>query len=440
MNELKAKLQELKDLYENKLITKDVYDKMCSHLVNEQQVHSASTMTMPQETTEKKPVVRNAAHRPYDKLRVGDVINDKYHIECLLGKGGVGSVYRAQHLLLGKDIAFKVLNSHGRRNPETQKRFISEVKMAMEFIHEHALQIRDYGETKEGLQYFTMDLSDGISLEKLIVQQGVLEEKRALNIARQVLSALKIAHEKSIIHRDLKPANILIEKRLGRDHALVLDFGIAKSISCEDAEMTGDRIIGTPKYMSPEQAGGESVDHRSDLFSVGIILYEMITGACPFNGKSVRDIVMAIMTQKPQAMTKLNPKISRGVNSLVNKSLRKDRRERFSCAADFIKAIDNALQKIDSRVVQNNKKPAKTESSKKSYSNISAKDLSLQSQIKAEIHKQDQQSKVWYRFFLRVVRPQVLLGKEIGFHALLFLDAFIVAIFVGIIYLLFFFL
>ena len=391
MSELKAKLRELKDLYDNDLITKDIYEKQCSALL---QVHSANTISMPQhnEVAAKSSVGTNAAHKPYEKLRVGDVIDDKYHIECLLGKGGVGSVYRAQHLLLGKDIAFKVLNSHTRRNPQTQKRFISEVKMAMEFTHEHALQIRDYGETADGVQYFTMDLSDGTSLDKLIRQQGAMEEKRALIIVRQILSAVKIAHEKSIIHRDLKPANILIENRFGRDHALVLDFGIAKSIASEDAEITGDRIIGTPKYMSPEQAAGKNVDHRSDLFSVGIILYEMTTGKSPFNGKSIRDIVMAIITKNPAPVTKLNPRISRELCAVIRKSLRKEPRERFGCADDFIKAIDKILHKINSGLMQNRKKPTKVPSSQKSYGNISTKDLNLQSQIRAEIQKQEQQT------------------------------------------------
>ena len=439
MSELKAKLRELKDLYDSDLITKEIYEKQCSVLLQGKQVHSANTVSMSQHDVVKSSVGTNAAHQPCEKLRVGDVIDDKYHIECLLGKGGVGSVYRAQHLLLGKDIAFKVLNSHTRRNPQTQKRFISEVKMAMEFTHEHALQIRDYGETAEGVQYFTMDLSEGTSLDKLIRQEGMMEEKRALNIARQILSVLKTAHEKSIIHRDLKPANILIENRFGRDHALVLDFGIAKSIASEDAEITGERIIGTPKYMSPEQAAGKSVDHRSDLFSVGMILYEMTTGSAPFNGKSIHEIVMAIMTKTPVAMTTLNPQISRELCSVVNKSLRKDCRERFACADDFIKAIDKVLHKINSGLIQNRKRSAKVGSSQKSYGNISSKDLNLQSQIKAEIHKQEQQNKIWYRFFLRIVKPHVSLGKEIGFHALLFLDLFIIIIFAVMIYLVLFF-
>ena len=274
-----------------------------------------------------------------------NIINQKYHIVSELGRGGLGVVYKVEHLLLSskKYFALKVLHPQLSQNDIFRKRFIREVEVAMEFAHEHAVQIRDFGETEAGCQYFTMDFSSGVSLRK-VIEDGALPERRAITIAKQVLSALQNAHAKGIVHRDLKPENILVEERFGKDHALVLDFGIAKIINDEgeNSKLTGESIIGTPSYMAPEQAGGEKVDNRTDLYALGIILYEMVTGKLPFSGNT-RQVIAAQMFTTATAPRLINGEVSEAVEAIILKAMAKAPEDRFATAEEFIAVIDQLL-------------------------------------------------------------------------------------------------
>lgn len=278
-------------------------------------------------------------------LETGTVINQKYKIVEILGKGGLGVVYKVEHLLLSnkKFFALKVLRPQLSQQAMFRKRFIREVEVAMEFAHEHAVQIRDFGETQQGSQYFTMDFSPGVPLRKIITTESPIPEARALKLARQVLSALQNAHAKGIVHRDLKPENILVENRFGKDHALVLDFGIAKILTPnENSNLTGQAVIGTPLYMSPEQACAEEVDKRTDIYALGVILYEMVTGKAPFKGNAMQ-IITAHLYQVPPTPSEIRTDIQPPLEKLILKAMAKKRADRFGSAEEFIQAIDEVL-------------------------------------------------------------------------------------------------
>ena len=277
--------------------------------------------------------------------RSGMVINQKYQIVELLGKGGMGVVYKVQHLLLGTDkfFALKVVKACYSRNSLFRERFLREVQIAMELSHEHILPIRDYGEIENGTQYFTMDFSNGVPLKVILKQQQRLSEPRALAIIKQVLSALKSAHQKGIIHRDLKPANIMIETRFDKDYVLLLDFGLAKILNA-NSDVTQE-FFGTFEYMSPEQASQQSLDQRSDLYSVGLILYEMLTGHLPFERNNPMAILMARVATPPPPAREFNPDISSGVENIIKKALQRDPENRFASAEEFSKAIE--LHQLD---------------------------------------------------------------------------------------------
>lgn len=298
------------------------------------------TKTSPQAKT--KAIVENEAII----LQIGDVINQKYKIASLLGKGGMGAVYKVEHLLLPhkKYFALKVLHPELSQTGTFRKRFLREVEMAMEFTHEHAVPIRDFGQTEQGHQYFTMDFSPGLPLKE-VIEKSALAEERALVITKQVLSALKNAHAKGIVHRDLKPANILIEDRAGQDHALVLDFGIAKAFSEEEnQQLTKDQqIVGTPHYMAPEQAQGGKVDTRTDIYALGVILYEMVTGQLPFSGNSGMDILVGHIYKPVPPPRQVKPGISVATERLILKALEKKPDDRFASTEEFIAAIEKIL-------------------------------------------------------------------------------------------------
>ncbi len=277
-------------------------------------------------------------------LCLGSVIGGKYKIIETLGKGGMGIVFKVEHLLLPnkKYFALKLLHSHLSQDESFRKRFVREVEMAMEFTHENAIQIRDFGEIEDGSQYFTMDFSTGRSLGSIVKSEGCLSFSRSVHIVKQVLGALRQAHAKGIVHRDLKPDNILIEYHLGKDHPLVLDFGIAKLFNESGEEkLTQKTAIGTPLYMSPEQASGEGVDNRTDLYSMGVILYQLITAKLPFTGP-IRDVLFGHMVKPVPPPREVRPdlNIPESLQRIILKALEKDRKDRFSNAQEFIDALE----------------------------------------------------------------------------------------------------
>ena len=280
-------------------------------------------------------------------IQLGDIVNQKYRLIDYLGEGGMGLVYKVEHMLLPnkKYFALKLLRPELCYSPMYQERFLRETEIALDLVHENAVQIRDFGETEKGLYYFTMDYSPGISLKDILEEENLLEETRALDLIKQILSALKVAHEKGIIHRDIKPDNVLIEERNGKEHALVLDLGIAKYTEETGREGITKNVLllGTPYYMSPEQAASEKLDIRSDLYSVGVMLYEMVTGVVPFTGKTMA-VVYAQMEEQPIPPKQRCPNLSLKVEKIIQKAMEKKAEKRFQTALEFIESIETGME------------------------------------------------------------------------------------------------
>jgi eukaryotic-like serine/threonine-protein kinase len=226
---------------------------------------------------------------PNDPL-IGALIDERYRVESLIAKGAVGSVYKAKQELLGRQVALKVLHGYLGADPESLVRFHREAKAISRLEHPNLLTLYDFGMTSDGQPYFVMDLLNGTTLAKVLSSEGRLEPKRAISIVKQVLEALSEAHKKGIVHRDIKPPNIvLVEKEETKDFVKLVDFSIAKmadNSTVDPVQLTVDGIIcGSPAYMSPEQCRGADVDGRSDIYSIGIVLFEALTGKTSFFGE-----------------------------------------------------------------------------------------------------------------------------------------------------------
>jgi serine/threonine-protein kinase len=224
---------------------------------------------------------------------LGLVLDDKYRLEERLGEGGMGAVYRAMHLLIERPVAVKVLSQRLVTDDAAKERFRREARAAGRLQHTNAVAVTDFGETKEGLVYLVMELLEGKPLREVLAQDAPLDPARAVSLMLQISAAVEAAHEAGILHRDLKPGNIFLVQRPDSPYIVkVLDFGIAKiadaggEFNLNDT-LTGTGVmIGTPRYMSPEQCDGAQLTPASDVYSLGVILYEMLTGQTPFNGAS----------------------------------------------------------------------------------------------------------------------------------------------------------
>ena len=237
---------------------------------------------------ESETLATNASLVERTTLQPGTVLAGRYRIETLIGEGGMGDVYRAKHLKIDKDVAIKVLAPEQMRRPRTVSRFLQEAKAASRIRHENVVDITDYGES-DGCAFFVMEYLAGEDLSFLLKREGRLPWARIKPICIQLLRALSAAHAAEIVHRDIKPHNCFLTERGGKtDFVKVIDFGIAKLYgegSGEQLTKTG-AIIGTAEYMSPEQGMGAELDGRSDLYSVGIIMYRMLTGEVPFSAET----------------------------------------------------------------------------------------------------------------------------------------------------------
>jgi serine/threonine protein kinase len=276
-------------------------------------------------------------------LAEGSVLGGRYEILKVIGKGGMGWVYKARDREIDRIVALKVIREDLARDENIIKRFRDEIILARKVTHKNVLRIYDIAEA-EGRKFISMPYIEGRDLKDIIVEEGALEIERSLEIAQQVLEALKSAHEAGVIHRDLKPQNIMIDKD---GTVCVADFGIAKSADTGGLTVTG-QIVGTPEYMSPEQAEGKEVDYRSDLYSFGLILYEMLTGRVPFKADSIISTLMLRLREKPQAPSKDNPAVPPWLDRLVMRTLEKEPEDRYSSADQIL--TDIGLQTVKRRV------------------------------------------------------------------------------------------
>jgi len=268
--------------------------------------------------------------------RLRTVLAERYAIERELGRGGMATVYVAKDLNHGRLVAIKVLR------PDLAEslgpgRFLREIRIASRLAHPNILPLYDSG-TADGLLFYVMPYIPGESLRERIAREGQLPVEDALRIAREVAEALGYAHEEDIIHRDIKPGNILLEA----DHAVIADFGLARAINVaavDDLSSAG-LAVGTPGYMSPEQcSGGELVDGRSDVYSLGCVLYEMLAGEPPFTGPSAQAIAAKHLQLPPPPLRTVRPHVPEPVVAAINRALEKIPADRFRTADEFAHAL-----------------------------------------------------------------------------------------------------
>src|SRR5262245_4087239 len=270
----------------------------------------------------------------------GRTLDQKYYLESKLGVGGMGTVYRASRLRIGDQVAVKVLHPDQMADPQAVERFRREAQTAARLMHPNVVTVYDFGVSSEGLNYQVMELAEGESLRRLVKRHGRLAETAAAEIILQVCAALDEAHRQGIVHRDIKPENILVQTIPGGLRVKLLDFGVAalRDVKAGRLTRTG-AAVGTPHYMSPEQCLGEELDGRSDIYSLGIVLFEMLTGVVPFDSPTTTAIVVKHVNDPPPPPRTLNPKISRAVESVALRALEKRRDSRPQTAGEMAKEL-----------------------------------------------------------------------------------------------------
>jgi serine/threonine-protein kinase len=280
---------------------------------------------------------------------IGRTIADKYVIESFLGGGGMGAVYRARQVGLDKLVAVKILHSEFTSEPSFVTRFKREAKAASRIDHPNSMRVLDFGQEPDGLLYIVMEYLAGQSLFRIFRNEAPLQPERIIDLFRQALGALAAAHDLGIIHRDLKPDNIIVMQRtrdegVSGEHVKVCDFGIAKftgNTSATAAEkLTADgTIIGTPDYLSPEQARSDDIDARSDIYSMGVMLYEALTGETPFHADTPLAVVLLHLDAEPRKPSEISPTVDPRLESICLRCLRKKPEERYASARDLRAAL-----------------------------------------------------------------------------------------------------
>lgn len=274
----------------------------------------------------------------------GQLVADRYRLKAIIGEGGMGIVYEGIHEKLGSKIAVKFLRTDFNLSDETFKRFENEARIAASLGHKNIVHILDMG-TYEDIPYFVMEFLEGEPLDEIIEDKGTLTTSQTVDITIPILEALNAVHYKGIIHRDLKPENVIIVPQPGGGELVkILDFGICRlqSDACSAMRVTKTgSVFGTPYYMSPEQAEGRrDIDPRADLYSVGAMLYKMLTGRTPFVGENYNTVIVNIINKDPPPPRKWNMEIPRDMENVIMKALARNRDKRFLDALEFIEALE----------------------------------------------------------------------------------------------------
>ncbi len=273
---------------------------------------------------DQKAFVTKTIETPAEELSRGTIFANRYEIIEELGKGGMGKVYRVEDKKIKEEVALKLIKPEIASDKKTIERFSHELKIARKLRHKNICGMYDLGEAR-GTHYITMEYVPGEDLKSSIKRFGQLPVGKSIAIARQILEGLAEAHRLGVIHRDLKPSNIMVDKD---GNARIMDFGIARSLKSKGITGAG-MIVGTPEYMSPEQVEGEEVDQRSDIYSLGVVLYEMVTGRVPFEGDTPFTIGVKHKSETPKDPKELNAQIPRDLSQVILKCLEKDRKKRY---------------------------------------------------------------------------------------------------------------
>jgi len=288
------------------------------------------------------------SHLPGDpcpalEARAGTVLGGKYALVRLLGEGGMGAVYEARHTVIGRRLAVKFLHGQFAKRSEVVKRFENEARAAGEVEHENIAGVYDVGALPDGTQYLVMEFLDGEDLDHVLKREHRLPLHRAADLLMQACHGLAVVHQRGIVHRDLKPANLFLTKRAnGTEVIKILDFGIAK-LRCPDGDATATETgaaIGTAHYMSPEQARGErDVGTRSDVYALGVIFYELLSGRRPHDGTSVLQILHLILTEPPTPLEEASPDLPEPVYRVVRKAMATNPADRFAGVSELAEAL-----------------------------------------------------------------------------------------------------
>lgn len=288
----------------------------------------------------------SAPRRRSKAAPTGELISDRFEVIAPLGEGGMGRVSLVRDRQIeGREVALKEIHTRWSESDEFRRLFFQEIRAAQGFVSEHVVQVRDCGELPTGTLFVTMDHVDGESLRQLLERERTLAPRHALEIARQILLGLASGHGKGFVHRDMKPSNVMLQARTPKTDAnphgvrvKLLDFGLAAF----GAELDRDLGAGTPRYMSPEQSAGDRLDARSDLFSVGVMLYEMIAGALIFDGSTAKEVQSALIEVDPAPLIRQLEGVDKPIKKILQRALQKDREKRFASASDFVAAIEGS--------------------------------------------------------------------------------------------------
>jgi hypothetical protein len=283
---------------------------------------------------------------------VGQVIADRYHVVKKLGEGGMGQVYLAEHVKMGRRSAIKVMSPTMVHDPDSIARFNREAQNASRITHPNVCAVYDFGETAEGLIYLAMEFVDGKSLTDVLEQEGALPLPRATAIFKQTADALQAAHDLGIVHRDLKPDNIMLTTgRDGADIVKVVDFGIAKAFAGDEAAQKVTKtgfVTGTPEFMSPEQLSGDKVDGRSDLYSLALVYFRMLTGQLPFQAETVQEVMIKRLTDEPATLAQARPDLTfpDGLQAVLNTAMARMPKDRYQSVAKFAEDVLGVVQLV----------------------------------------------------------------------------------------------
>jgi eukaryotic-like serine/threonine-protein kinase len=281
---------------------------------------------------------------------LGKTIDGRYIVESILGEGGMGVVYRGRHKVIDKKVAIKILRGDLAKDPQITERFLMEARAASSIGNPHIVDISDFGQLADGCTYFVMEFLDGKSLTQALNEGRPFSASRLSHVGKQIAHGLAAAHAASIVHRDLKPDNVMLVTRGGeKDFVKVLDFGIAKVGNAAMRMTRAGTVFGTPHYMSPEQAAGTAVDHRTDIYSLGVIMYEMAAGKTPFDADNAMGVLTQHMYRAPVRLLELVPQVNvpPGLDAVIQKCLSKKPEQRYAAMEELVAD----LEKIDAGAV-----------------------------------------------------------------------------------------